>query len=1097
MTSNGSVVLLFGSHWTGASFHSYTRIYNETNNTWWNLGGVMPPSLANFSLASDQNFKGGTAILFGGENTTSGEPSNATWSFSFSHHTWQRLPMGLSPPARDDAAMAADLITNTVLLAAGWNNTTAMVASDLWALNLSSDVWTDLGNAPQMIAGHNGEFGSSLLWDGRNHFLIFGGCTIAIPTFVCSNTTYSIVLSGVSTPTFAGYQTSGPGHRAFASWAWDPAQRVAVLFGGEDMESGIATFLNDTWEFLPTHDLWVEQLPQALPSEGATHLTPSTRYLAPSAWVNETSNETLLMTGGVNPLGRVSADLWRLSPTLDITVFVNNLAGQNVSFIIGTANSSSYQWSSCTGDTGEMALDQISPGPTELFIDGTASCFSPLGPHNGPPDFRYYPYFDNFTTVPGVNSRLNIVVTPLPTLIVRTWTPVGTSGKTPLPGVSLFWNTSSNPVGVTNATGNETFELYHGAVVTIIGAKIGYSKTTVFPVGIAMTGTTFLNMTLTKLVPTNISVRVTNSSGYVMDGATVSVINATVSINEGLSTDQYGYSNFTDVQPSGVNVSVASAMNGYYANSSIHLLTPGKTIYVNETLVPWPNVVVRTWATNASTGSLTPLGNVNLTWNTLTGGEHYSLTGTTGWANVSVPDGGRTFFNATRTGYQETVIGSSVIVPHTGMVYLNLTLRPLFLNLTVFVWNKKGVALDLVMVNFTEAGGQGPWGEKSTDYAGHVTFDNALPGSVFITAIPPPGSGYYSNATTITISPGKWHTFVNMTLDALPSLDVRVLGNPPDWSYDVPLDGALVFRNTSTELGSTSYYGWLNVTDVNAGKANISASYGDYHTGYRNVVINHTGLLNVTIILRPFVGYLQVQALTPNTDVTRGSSITYVPLPDVSVNVTLAGVSNTTGSTGWVNLTVLRGNYTVSAWAEGYKAVSDLGPMFLGNVTTGFIFYPQPGADVNVLVHDRNTSLPIDNATVQIVQFNSVQGSTNALGWADFTNILPPGPYPYTPGWYPLRTYTVVVSAPGYLTNDSTHVELTFYTVIPQVLVNLTPYVVKVPVTQNNTQPGFSLVNSAEQNQWWPFLLLPIFFAVGCILVILAQRSSSGRQRSR
>jgi hypothetical protein len=1089
MASNGSVVLLFGSNiLPGVGYYSYTELYNETNNTWWQVSGTMPPSLANFSMASDSGFDGGVAVLFGGQNTTSGAPSNATWIFSFAHWDWNQLSMKVAPPARDDAAMAADPTTNMVLLAAGWNNTTATVNNDLWELNLSSSVWTSLGSAPQMVAGHTGEFGSSMLWNGPNHFILFGGCTIAIPSFKCSNTTASIYLGGGGPKMFYN-QTNGPSHRAFASWEWDPAQNVSILFGGANLQLASTLPLNDTWEYLPSQNLWIEQSLSVAPYPVGTPQVPSPRYLAPAAWVNVASNETLLMTGGVGLANPGEPIMWRLAPTMSIQLTVKNLSGQLVPFVIATATTASYVWSSCTDSYGATSFFQVAPGATEIFISGSASCFSPLSSHGTHLVYRYYPYYENITTIPGVDRQITITLTPLPNLDVRSWFTVGSSPMKVLPYVSLFWNSTKPSIATTNSTGWAIFDLSHGGSVSMLGNRSGYANALNSTV-VATTGTTYLNLTLARLQPSNVSVRVVDAGGRNIVGATVSVRNGTEGISQVTTTNPYGYANVTAILPSGVNVTVTITSTGYYQNTTSRLLVPGRTVFQNTTLVRLPRLVVRTWALNLTTQLIGPLGDVDLYWNTTSGGNHVNITGAGGWANITLPSSTTAFFNSTKIGYAEMVSGSAVVVPYTGTAYLNLTLRPVFLNLTAYVKDKSGVGLVGVLVNYTIAGGSGPWGQATTTVGGVVAFTNVLPGSARIVAFAI--TGYYGNITSVTIPAGKWHTFVNITLTSRPSLHIRVMGDSPLATHPVPLYLAFVSRNLTYNLTETSFYGWINQTVSAPGRANISANHTLYYPGHENVVVNHTGILNVTLFLQPIVGTIDIDAIAP-VSAGAGQPVTDYPLPGVTVNVTSVGVSGTTSLAGWDNITLFKGTYNVSAWAWGYKPVNDLGPLKLGNLTRTLDFYPLPGANMSVLVHDANTSLPISNASVDLEGFE-LDKSTNSAGWAYFIDILRANTYPYPPGPWPPGPFVVEASAAGYLSNTA-YVSLNYFADLPQVLINLTPLYTHRTVN-STTSSQFSLVPAGEHDLWWPFLLIPVFFAIGCVLVILAQRSSSSRQRS-
>ncbi|HEY6237709.1 MAG TPA: hypothetical protein VIZ68_00790, partial [Thermoplasmata archaeon] len=82
------------------------------------------------------------------------------------------------------------------------------------------------------------------------------------------------------------------------------------------------------------------------------------------------------------------------------------------------------------------------------------------------------------------------------------------------------------------------------------------------------------------------------------------------------------------------------------------------------------------------------------------------------------------------------------------------------------------------------------------------------------------------------------------------------------------------------------------------------------------------------------------------------------------------------------------------------------------------------GGDLNVRLVDALTQQPIGGGIV--VVGSTLQGSTSGSGWANFTDLRPPG------------RYGVVGSATGYRANSSS-IELSYLALTRSLVLNLTP----------------------------------------------------------
>jgi hypothetical protein len=124
--ANGTVVL-FGGY--GAPFAD-TWTWNGT--TWTQQHPATHPSFRVFaSMAYDA--ANGTVVLFGGINTTKGHVFGDTWTWNGT--TWTEQHPAVHPSARDEAQMAYDAATGTVVLFGGSNG-----ANDTWTWN--GTTWT-------------------------------------------------------------------------------------------------------------------------------------------------------------------------------------------------------------------------------------------------------------------------------------------------------------------------------------------------------------------------------------------------------------------------------------------------------------------------------------------------------------------------------------------------------------------------------------------------------------------------------------------------------------------------------------------------------------------------------------------------------------------------------------------------------------------------------------------------------------------------------------------------------------------------------------------------------------------------------------------
>jgi hypothetical protein len=187
-------------------------------------------------------------VLFGGFASSGVFFSNATWEFD--NGTWSNVSAGLMshPSARVSPSIAYDPSSGQLLLFGGTGrggNGTEPTLSDTWELNATgwTNVTSSVGPGCRAVPG--------FAWDGATSTLIlFGGaiaphCEGGSRAFTLSQATYQ--LSGTRWSLLPG--PSRPPPRYGATLVWDPANSIAVLFGG----SNGRTDLGDTWELSQNH----------------------------------------------------------------------------------------------------------------------------------------------------------------------------------------------------------------------------------------------------------------------------------------------------------------------------------------------------------------------------------------------------------------------------------------------------------------------------------------------------------------------------------------------------------------------------------------------------------------------------------------------------------------------------------------------------------------------------------------------------------------------------------------------------------------------------------------------------------------------------
>jgi hypothetical protein len=229
-----------------------------------------PPARQNASMAYDAAT--GTIVLFGGWRDAGGHYFGDTWTWDGS--TWTKQAPATHPSARYFASMAYDAATHTIVLFGGYGG--AGQLGDTWTWDGST--WTKQAPATSPPA----EDGASMAYDAATGTIVlFGGYgSDAGDTWTWNGSTWTKQAPATS-----------PAGRYGTSMAYDAATGTIVLFGGE----GPHGVLSGTWTW--DGSTWTRQAP-------ATH--PSAREDAAMAY--DAATHTIVLFGG--SIGADVGDTW-------------------------------------------------------------------------------------------------------------------------------------------------------------------------------------------------------------------------------------------------------------------------------------------------------------------------------------------------------------------------------------------------------------------------------------------------------------------------------------------------------------------------------------------------------------------------------------------------------------------------------------------------------------------------------------------------------------------------------------------------------------------------------------------------------------------
>lgn len=718
-SSTSSALVFGGANSQGLS--NATLSYSESTNAWTNVRSTNAPSpRSDFAFGFDAST--GDAVLFGGLlNLTSESVSSTTWTYNITEETWTNVSQA-GPAPRENPAFAIDPALGIGLLYGGENpnyqSVGTLTYSDLWELDLSSFAWTQIkvtsGPRPPPLEG------AALTWDPLNgQFEMFGGCA------PCSNTVWefdpvSEEWSELGVPSNAPAPTSG------SSWTYDPLLGADLLFGGTDG----TTADNETAIFYPGNDTWI---PQTLPGPGA-------RWSAASAYLNVTGNATWLVAGGATLAGP-TFDLWRLSPTSDLSLRVENASAPNLP-VAGANVTLNGQTLGFTNGEGYLNLTQIDGVDSRLWVDA-------------------YTYFANDSILwlpPGSSNQRTVLLTVIPVSergTVRVT--VDEAGGAPIIGADVNLTVNGTRVNsqaeTTGATGMVDFSRVVPGTLNVSASATGWRANSAGgTLALAGTANITVQLSLAPILSVNVSGLLPSLLTVPLQGVTVSLngvklgmTNTTGTLAE--PTDAFG--------PCNVSGDVAG-----YRSATVAVVVPWTgTVNASLQLVSLPAGGIDARVLNGSNGQPLFGAEVDVYSYVPLPSGWYDVTldtNVTGWAN----------YTSLLQGYYEVIASAGGYAPSVPVFEHLLSGETTSLTFVLFLYPAAEIALrvqsatngtPIAGANVSLAG----YAIEQTDSFGFANLSQVPAGTYMVTAS---ATGYLTNRTVLTFTPLEIATIpINLT----------------------------------------------------------------------------------------------------------------------------------------------------------------------------------------------------------------------------------------------------------------------------------------------------------------------------------------------
>ncbi len=282
----GAGLVLFGGRVNGTGLSSET--WQFLRGSWTNLTSqyATAPS-PRMQSAADYDPLTRSILLYGGYDSNGFEAD--TWNFTLAGGWAQLSPGGSTLPAMGAEALVWDPALQTMVLYGGRNYNGALASTYFFA----NDTWTlesfSAGGSPGQLGAMSATYDPTL-----PGVLIVGGD--ANPWNVPPS-------SGVWELTGSVSASPVPSPRAGAAFAYDPASRAYILFGGENVSGCAGTtsaYCRDTWSY--SSGTWTELHPTSAPPARAD-----------AAFAYSPTTKRLVLFGGIGRGGAVLGDTWTFS----------------------------------------------------------------------------------------------------------------------------------------------------------------------------------------------------------------------------------------------------------------------------------------------------------------------------------------------------------------------------------------------------------------------------------------------------------------------------------------------------------------------------------------------------------------------------------------------------------------------------------------------------------------------------------------------------------------------------------------------------------------------------------------------------------------
>lgn len=262
-----------------------TYIYSQS---WTQLTTTNTPQAKTLST-SIYNPLNNSMIMFGGK-LNNGNVLNEVWSLNLSNNTWSNITptTGSMPAPRCTHNAMYDSVMNRMLV---WSGQGADNYNDVWAFNLSNNLWQQLWADGNMSGVPEKRYGTAAIFDPvKRRIINFAGFN---PGQRFSDTWYFQVDSLVWRNMTNGTHPSG---RCLHNAAFDAVQRRMIVYAG----FSDSTLHDDIWTLNTDTFIWTDLTPA---------VRPSGRY-----FVSEivTNNRNVLVFGGNTSQG-TTAQMWRFS----------------------------------------------------------------------------------------------------------------------------------------------------------------------------------------------------------------------------------------------------------------------------------------------------------------------------------------------------------------------------------------------------------------------------------------------------------------------------------------------------------------------------------------------------------------------------------------------------------------------------------------------------------------------------------------------------------------------------------------------------------------------------------------------------------------